>query len=324
MKIIRTTFCAAHLLLNTSMLLTFFVRRNLRTSFTVYIMCLLFSNIVYAGAEHPFEILFQTYKSSWMWPSLCGFYLYLFWVWCGVPMHIHMLITINRIWAIAMPHTYRKYHTMKMAFVLCGLTTLYVHTVALPLIVLDQWKYAVSVKEKGCTLNFSVALVDDYTTGVQILIFDVPIVVVVLSYPFLLYKQTKRSKRKWLDEMTKSVVNRVQPSTRLSGGAQSGATETAVNKAPQEKAPKKESARPFLVLTLLTTSVFLLWTPNQTYWTVVCFVPPTWDAHAVPIRNIVSAMGAFQPVLDPVLFALSLQSFRTGISRFFRACQGNA
>ncbi|XP_055348593.1 5-hydroxytryptamine receptor 2A-like [Paramacrobiotus metropolitanus] len=309
----RVILCILQLTLNIAMLSAFIIRKDLRTSFTVYIIFLLSSNVFYALCEHPLEIIRISYSAWWLPSGACSLYLYLLWVSCAVPMHTHVLITINRIWAIAFPHSYRQHHSSKVACLMCLGNVVYVHVVCLPLVMLDQLRYAVNAEKYGCSLNFDVSQVNDYASTVQFIVYDGPIVFVVLAYPFLYYKQTQRRKIGSSWSSGRPSVSHRRESTNPGDDEELGEVGQKKTQITKTITTGKEASRPFVVLTLLTISVFICWTPVMTFWTITCFV--SLDSDMTVFRNFAVVLFALQPVLDPILFAVSLQSFRTIVVR---------
>ncbi|XP_055347138.1 G-protein coupled receptor 84-like [Paramacrobiotus metropolitanus] len=299
----RLSFGIVQVILNLGMLIVFMFRKDLRTSFTIYIIFLLIANLIYATCQYPLEVVRQLYPHWALSTSACVFYIYQCWIFCPVTMHMHVLITLNRIWAIAFPVSYRNRHSKRMAVLLCILMLLYLHLFVLPLVIIDAVWYKGNVAEKGCFLNGDVYRV--YSIVAAIITQDLPVVFVVGAYPFLLCKQFKRKKGalKIVD-----VVSRA------------GATEMVNRNTSQlvivtSKPPTQgKASRPFLVLTLLTISVFIFWTPDQTLWTVNSFMAINDQPG---LRNATMVLFALQAVLDPILFILSLKSFRAVIRNSF-------
>ncbi|XP_055348563.1 melatonin receptor type 1B-B-like [Paramacrobiotus metropolitanus] len=304
----RCSMCVIQTLLNSAMIIAFIVRRELRTSFTIYLMFLFCANIIYALGEYPLEVLRQGFPGRWFLShAACSFYIYQVWVFCPVAMHMHVLITLNRLWAISFPVSYKNIHSEKVAVLMCAGMIVYVHLVCLPLVVLDLLYYHLPEERAGCLLN-TVAQ-STYTTVVAIVSTDVPIVVVVGAYPFLWYKHLKRKK-----------IGTAKPS-RMEITHAAGAATGVVSVIETKSAFKRieaSSSRPFVVLTLLTVSVLVCWTPDQTSWTIACF---TAVNDSPGLRYTTSVLFTLQAALDPILFALSLRTFRKMLSRLICCCK---
>lgn len=181
------------LLFNGLVLLVYVIKKSLRTSFTVYVMALLSSNILYGMTRNLLDVVNGVYGTWWTGHFSCDLYLYSNWVVYGYPPHCHILITINRIWAISYPISYRRYHTKKTAVALCALMALYIHLVTFPGYMLDALFYRMPIAEDGCSLN-AVELKTHLVMNL-FLIGDFPIVFVVCACPILLYQQRLRIRR---------------------------------------------------------------------------------------------------------------------------------
>ncbi|XP_055348524.1 uncharacterized protein LOC129595509 [Paramacrobiotus metropolitanus] len=286
----RISIGILQIFLNSAMLVAIVIYKELRTSFAVYLAFLFFLNVIYAASAYPLEIIRQGYWGRyWLPSSVCTVHMYLFWVMSAVPVHIHVLITLNRIWAMTFPVSYKNVHGEKVALLLCCIMTVYVHALCLPVVILDAMYYRLPEKENGCFLNTESQMVA--TTIISIISCDVPIVVVVGAYPFLYYKQARRGKK-----LTASA-------------SRTGASTNVTNKVGQSPRSTRSSSlsHPFLVLTLLTVSVLILWTPNQVTWTIGCVtavgdMPGLWHTFSI--------FYLLQAVFDPILFAFSLNRFR--------------
>ena len=90
--------------------------RHLQTSFTIYLISLCSTNVLYAVLNSPFDIYAQIY--GWiMGNAACAISLYSAWVFSAMAIHSHALITANRVWATFFPISYRNSHNKKWAVV---------------------------------------------------------------------------------------------------------------------------------------------------------------------------------------------------------------
>ncbi|XP_055348571.1 allatostatin-A receptor-like [Paramacrobiotus metropolitanus] len=311
----RLTFCILQLCLNIGMLCVFIFRPALRSTFTVYIMALLSFNIFYCAGQYPLEVIRQTYPRWWLSEHACRLYLYEIWVVCSATMHMHVLITINRLWAVVFPVSYRQNHTTKVAVLMClGMVT-YVHLVCFPLYIRDQLYFHQSASEHGCVMNIKEQNL--YSTLVALIGYDLPIAFVVFAYPFLLYKHKQRGR---------SVHGATTgPSKTLPTSETRGSVSHAHRSRTNSIHPhggRKGNVRPFLVLTLLTISVFVCWTPDTLFWTISCFTTVT---EFPTVETLTMVLYSMQAVMDPIIFAMSLASFRAYVVQSYRSwcCRKN-
>lgn len=89
------------------------------TAFTVYLVALCSSNIVYAALNGPFDVLVALYKNWQFGSEACTLFIYGGMVVSSITMFCHCLITSNRMWAIFGPLSYRNYHSKKVAIIIC-------------------------------------------------------------------------------------------------------------------------------------------------------------------------------------------------------------
>ncbi|XP_055349771.1 uncharacterized protein LOC129596497 [Paramacrobiotus metropolitanus] len=230
------------------MVIAFIVYRELRTSFTIYLLFLFCANIIYAVGQYPLEVIRQGFPGGyWLPHSVCCLHMYLNYAFAPVAMHMHVLITLNRLWATTFPLSYKQVYSKKVAASLCVLMAVYVQLLCLPLVVLDFLYYHLPEREYGCIVNTEAQVV--YSAVVAIVSTDVPVVVVLGAYPLLWYKEKQRRKTRlgMKAEMTTK--------TNLGGPADAN---TFRRKAPS-------TSRPFVILTLLTFSVTICWTLIKCY-----------------------------------------------------------
>ncbi|XP_055337920.1 substance-P receptor-like [Paramacrobiotus metropolitanus] len=270
--VLQLTFFIVLIILNMFMLLFFIRHRTLRTGFSVYLLVLLAANIFFAVGKYTVEILHSLYRHWWMSRAVCSFYLYHSWVFVGVQLHMHFLITINRLWALTFPLSYRNRHSSAIAWLLSAGIVAYVHM----------------TPEFGCYLD--TAKQGLYAAVVNQLAFTLPAVVVVASYPYILYKYLRRRR-----------TNNMRVTAATSPRQQTG-----------------DNVHPFLILTLLTGSILICWMPSQIYWTLYTVMDVS---NLSLLFQSATVLLALQGVLDPILFALALRSVRLAL---LKLCQKRA
>lgn len=180
------------LILNGGVLAIYFLFKELLTSFAVYIVTLLLSNIALGVGKNTLDVISGLYKQWWMGPQLCGWYQYIVWVVGAVPINAHLMIAVNRVWAISGPISYRHYHSNYTALFSVLAMLIYVHVAALPGVVLDAMYYRLPEIENGCNLN--VAPIRLWAILVDLLVYDVPILFIAVSGPLIVYKRRQQRK----------------------------------------------------------------------------------------------------------------------------------
>lgn len=140
-RIFPIFFCAATILLDGVVLVLLLRKESRRRPFSVYLMCLLGTNMIYAIIQNPLDILHDVYPGWWLGTSACTTYLYTNYVLASCVVHSHVLITINRIWAVTFPIHYRNNHSRQVAIALCCLMYAYVHLCMVPGWLMDSVTY---------------------------------------------------------------------------------------------------------------------------------------------------------------------------------------
>lgn len=188
----KLTMFVLVVVLNLFVLAVFCRDKKLRTPFSVYLILLQCCNLIYAIGDYPLAIMGQIYSRWKMGAFACSIHIYALYVFAGITMHTHLLITVNRIWAISFPHSYRIHHNKKVAMLICAGMVSYVHMVCLPGFIMDTLYYRLPIETNGCYLNFESQII--WATTIQFVIYDFPIVFMVAAYPYILYQKVKRNK----------------------------------------------------------------------------------------------------------------------------------
>lgn len=155
----------------------------------------------------------------------------------------------------------------------------------------------------------------------QFIVYVMPEVLILAVYPYIWYKQRSRKKMRTNKVGPKSFKNLFIAHTAATAVTNSIDIPLAHNVVPQnhslpknESLPKKTSSNAFAVLTLLTCSIFVTWTPQTIYVTVLSFIPIDYPT----LFEVTNVFYAVQPILDPILFTAALKDLRTSIRETFR------
>ncbi|XP_055344382.1 melatonin receptor type 1A-like [Paramacrobiotus metropolitanus] len=263
-------------------------------SFKPYIANLLLANLAMAVLENPLDILFELSCDRWTlsW-AVCDLFLYCNYVFTGWEMHAHLLITLNRFWALIFPYHYRQRHTITTSLCLTFGTFIYVHLWTVPGLVLDSLFYR--IMEEECEVNGIAQRL--WVLAVHIFLFLAPIVFVAGSYVYLVVRQ------------------RMRQSTRPAGPgleAYPRPTEDGISEPPAaHKKARRQNNRAFVILTLLTCSVVVTWTPYQ-----VCQL---LQVLGVTVNDdMVGALDVLwitQSILDPLLSTSIIYDIRNVLKK---------
>ena len=168
----------------------FMCNKKLRTPFTIYIMAVLLCNFVFASVRFPVDIVRQLY-SKWILKSvLCFINIYFGWTIWGITMYAHALVTVNRLWAMTFPFSYRKHHTKRMALLFCLIIVIAMNAFTLPGVVSDALYYRLPLTTGLCFLDVTYQRV--WSFFVVLFVYNLPLFLVVVAFPFICYKQRSR------------------------------------------------------------------------------------------------------------------------------------
>ena len=176
------------LLTNAVVLAAFIKHSTLRTSFNTYLISLILAVLGQALFDLPFLVMSQFVP---VWPLghiSCNFYMYSKWIFSAAVRNTHAMISLNRIWALFWPLSYRHAHTKITAIWLCAGTWIYVHVWLCPGLLLDDLYYRMD--EDRCEVN--TAALHDWALPTQIVVHDFAVLIVGLTYPVIRWKIRQR------------------------------------------------------------------------------------------------------------------------------------
>ncbi|OQV24622.1 hypothetical protein BV898_01681 [Hypsibius exemplaris] len=330
--------CMLALASNGAVMVAFMTQRSLRTPFNVYLMNLVTANFLHAAIENPAEIVNELYSGWWLGDGYCTLFIYSKYLIKPWVCSSHALITTNRIWAILWPHSYRQTHSRRVAFLVCFGGFLYVHIIDLPGFILDLLYYRLPLVTHVCFLNYNAQ--PEWSLAAQLLCYDIFLFVVLFAYPIIWWKRHQRNKamapkRIQVSVITKKVgpvpattrsVTRTTTDEGRSATRTDGETATVVEEdsggddpeeGPRDRSKLKAGgARPkskaFLILTMLTLSLLVCWTPMMTFYTITNWVV----VHGDEFLEVSLALFAIQSLVDPLLFIVTMPDLRTTFRRW--------
>ncbi|XP_055353232.1 somatostatin receptor type 1-like [Paramacrobiotus metropolitanus] len=296
----RMTFSAIAmaltLLTNGLVLMTFLTHRELRSPFALYVMNLLSSNLYLAIAD-PMRIIDSISTDWYPKTTACYFQIINDWIGSAILGHAHLLITLNRVWAIVFPISYKQQHTKTMAKCICIGCAVYCHLVILPIIIIDFAYY------RGPTLNVTSCDID---TGSQKMysdfllrgFFQVPFFIILGAYPLLFWKR----------HSTQKVSARLFNPNIILGGASEKVTLPHVPQAGSTR-HREGVKRPFYVLTAMTLSVLICWGPTKVTNIIQTVLGSDSNVYE-ELRKTGQIMYEIQCFIDPIVFTLVLSDLR--------------
>ncbi|OQV25596.1 hypothetical protein BV898_00532 [Hypsibius exemplaris] len=335
--------CIGVVVLNSFVLVAFVKNRNLRTPFNIYIINLVLADLLQALFDLPFTLLGEFTP---IWPlgrAGCNFALYAKWVFSAAVRNTHSLISLNRMWAVFMPISYRERHTRAIATALCLGTWVYVHIFLLPGLVLDSVVYRLD--GDSCQLNTTAQR--DWALPSQVVVYNSSVFIIGISYPLIWWKLRQRLKvdpgQKKEVEMrpvgpyrhaclcapetsvrgTNDVAARNGREiddlfTRRNGQLRMGETneQNPANGSLDGQIPtgQRDPSRPsqsFIVLTYLVVGVIFCWSPIMIYFTMQIVTGYNNNLHYVAG----TLLYYFNSLLDPFFFALAMAPLRATLWR---------
>lgn len=301
--------------LSNGFVLAIFVKdQRLRTPFTIYLMNLLCANLI-LNMINPLRTLDITYLPGLggAGSPLCQIQKYSDWTSAAVVLHSHVLITINRIWAIAFPVSYRNHHSKTAAIFMCVTAFVYAHFMTVPFQIIDAVHQGLPAGIDHCVINPHEQVI--YSKFLQIIAYDFPVFLIVAAYPLLYWERNKRSKM--IDSRSSTRISAIARTKGSSSNPVDSSDLPAPNpRSSSDTTPSKEHRRAFSVLTVLTASIFICWTPSKIYGTLEIFA----NIQDLPVlfSHIAKFLYGVQAILDPILFAASLKNLRDAIKRHLR------
>ncbi|XP_055355483.1 mu-type opioid receptor-like [Paramacrobiotus metropolitanus] len=296
----QLVFTVLTLLTNLFVLHLFIRYPHLRTPFTVYLINLLLANLVHCLAN-PLRIVDVLAIPWYAQSAWCYVQMYSDWVSTAVTLHAHFLVTVNRIWALFAPVSYKNHHSKRFAKLTCLFQWIYAHLLPGPLLILDGLFYHRTLEASlGCVPHImGTQLV--YAQVLEVLVYVLPVIVIVVCYPFLCWKRNKYRVRQLqlaVNQVPMSDMKKVLENTYNS--MLTGNSLVAPCKA------ERDHSYGFAVLTAMTVSIVVCWTPSKVYGMIQTF----GHVELTGLSHVGDVLYALQAILDPLLFACSLRMLR--------------
>ncbi|XP_055332186.1 D(1A) dopamine receptor-like [Paramacrobiotus metropolitanus] len=305
-------------MLNATVLSVIFTQRSLRSKpFSVYQMHLTLVNVLCVLLHDPLHIMAVVDGIWWMGDISCNIYQYSVHIIWPATTHTHLLISVNRIWAMLFPFSYRRVHSATVAVVLCLVMWLYLHALLLPRNILDALYYRRPVLENGCNMN--VAPQRTLSIVLQFICFDMPAIIIIGSYPYVFLKHLSHragstTKVKKTESRNCVPVNTNLISPMAAPTSITGREEKDVAKASTSPIKTGRQTHGFLVLSLLTVSVLICWAPLLTYYSILQFV--SFDVSL--LLKSANILYNLQLVTDPVILVFAQSSLRNACGQKLR------
>ncbi|OQV25519.1 hypothetical protein BV898_00459 [Hypsibius exemplaris] len=306
---------------NGTLLVVFAKDRSLRTPFSVYLVNLLLANFTCSVILYPMDFISNLHSAQWLIGNqACTAYLYTTCVIEAGIFHCHLLIALNRMWAVVHPISYRSIHSTQTAVLLCLGTWVYIHLAALPEVVLDALYYRLPVETAGCIINVAENPLRSYDRVAQLLFYHLPHLLMLLSVPIICCARRRSGLRKQNTVMPNYSIH---PHTRVltdRRGTQSSNTvlegadrlQGIGGKSVAGIKARTRKLRGFLLLLLLTSSVTICWLPIDVYYTMNSQIEDFKDEL---FFQVAETLFSLQTTVDPLIFMFSMKNLRVALRR---------
>ncbi|XP_055345256.1 5-hydroxytryptamine receptor 1D-like [Paramacrobiotus metropolitanus] len=303
------------IILNGYVLFIFLTNKSLHIPFNVYLGSLLFANLVYSILCNPLDVISALYPT---WPlsfAGCNVYIYALLILGAVTINSHALITVNRLWAVTFPVSYRNHHSLRAAFATVVALWIYVHVICLPGVIRDSLYFRAPLSDNPCLVN--VAAQFEWNLMMQFVAYDLPIVFVIVAYPYLLIKHKLKRRVKFIVAVPLG-INATKPRRAWPTHSNSAQNRSTGSSGLRKKALSDDQRRAFFITTLLTVSLCVCWVPNVAFFTVASFM----QVDEPVLYGVLSFLFNLQSLLDPLFFAFVFKGLREALLAPLPKCSG--
>ncbi|XP_055330389.1 octopamine receptor-like [Paramacrobiotus metropolitanus] len=302
MLVVKLLICISSLLLNAIVLAVHYFIPTYINPFSIYLLALFITNIVYLLIMRPIGILDELYG---LWPasgfSLCVLYNYDK-VMSMVPVMFHVLISFNRLWAVTFPVSYRERHTKQLAVRICLGALLAVHIVNLPAYLVDMLHIypPFYYKIKDCHQILSPAIAYWNRVGYVVNRFS-PLAFILVAYLHIIVKRWRQRRTGLADGNVKTAST---PAT--DPGKPGGEREPVIVQRPRKEtvSTQRSKIKPFVVLTLTSISVIICWLPADAYFFILTYLNVGFSRD---FFIVISTLYSVQMIFDPLMWICSLR-----------------
>ncbi|OWA52102.1 hypothetical protein BV898_16564 [Hypsibius exemplaris] len=177
----------ATLITNGLIVAVYATRQHLRTPFNAYIVNIAATEILLALAAMPGKLVLS-FTGYWPYSALlCSAFTVSQQIFSSGLRYAHFLVTVNRVWAVTYPLRYRTVHTKRVASRIIAVTWVFIVGLNAPPSVLGRWSKGSNSVDRECHNDYRGYLIE-LALATEIVGFDIPVVMIVLCYPFVLYK----------------------------------------------------------------------------------------------------------------------------------------
>ncbi|XP_055344679.1 beta-3 adrenergic receptor-like [Paramacrobiotus metropolitanus] len=257
----------------------------------------------------------------------CSLVMYLGWVLIGLSNYIHLLITLNRLWAVTFPNSYRTRHNKTFACAAIIVAFAFIQVLVLPGSVVYEVRFGRYRPPYLCAFDFRQMMTWGIVASTVLNTF--PNVAIMVLYPIVYYKVHSRVQ----DSKVVLPLNRTNfpnsnaPSTKSTGisgtlpswGNANSAEIAGGNKTNHDVAKlpagrrQYNGRRHFAILTALVISAVFCWTPINVVYTLMLF--DIFNLKALAATTLIFFLDT---LLNPLMYPLASQEWRDAFKRLLR------
>ncbi|XP_055350906.1 uncharacterized protein LOC129597410 [Paramacrobiotus metropolitanus] len=292
--------CLTSLTGNLTLLYLYYRTRSIITPFSVAVINLLISNVISAiFQQNPFLLGVKNLLLPSYWPKFCTFFRFVSTATGPLIPVAHMLITLNRVCAITWPVFYRAQHTKKMAVLTCLGSWIVVQLYAVPAITVDAFLYLDRMDNIYCTFRDPTPVQTQWLPAYNWLFYVLPEMAVAAAYPYFLFK------RRTLKTSPMNANPDSHPVHTIS---------SHIGSTPSSKqAAGKRPSIPITLLSLMTFSIVICWTPMNLYFLAAPYL------NSMAFLQVCRMLKLIHMTIDPVIFGAAVPELRTQARQPYRS-----
>ncbi|GAU95123.1 hypothetical protein RvY_06798 [Ramazzottius varieornatus] len=290
--------------LNGGVCIVLILTRQSQPPFNIYLINLTFSNFCFILCYLPLDIVNSIYVRWTLGRTACAYYQFAYWLFHGCLTNSHVLLTMNRLWAIFFPLHYHRHQIRhrNRATLICVGMWIYVSGFLTIGIVMTP----VLVDTVPCTLETDKNL--QWAKAAQTVLYDIPLVFLAFAVPLVWYKRRLRRTRpvQVLNARERDKHQSQQQAIAVAMTANS-TFDSSKSRDASVLAVRKAMERSYFQLWLVLTSMTVLcWAPLICYYAVVFYGGPYY-VHLVEVGTFLYAVT---PVIDPILLMIIIPVLR--------------
>ncbi|XP_055344046.1 D(1)-like dopamine receptor [Paramacrobiotus metropolitanus] len=302
-----TCISSVSFILNVIVLILQFLPQTQVTPFTIYLIVIFVYNAVSLAVVRPISTFTSLFG---VWPgghALCVTYMYFQRVASVIPVLAHVLISMDRLWAIRFPLSYRLHHQSKLTVIaVCFAMLGYVHVVPFPAFLIDFLYYNSQEKQRTC--QQITGSVIPWNRADFILHRLLPLIMIVSIYVYIIVKRWQRKRITTTNGPPNESSREQQPTDpAMMLGDVAGVYGAGANVGRVQHGlviRRRRRVKPFIVLTMTSISVLICWIPTDVYWFAMAYLDIRMSG---VVFTVTTTLYSIQMIFDPLMWFFSLR-----------------